>query len=462
MMLFGEASALGVFGQEQGKPKVSFALDAKPFSADNWFYSQHLVASVKLLGSDEQYTFHPPYVPEWNEFFARQMALQYNLLRIEPERIGLVIDATSDDAFLYGLPSAALVEKLFDAAQLDAELSGGGLITRQLIARLGGLNGARVFKIPGVRRLLKQHGPRDTFTRNVALQFIGKKDPTNPLARFEDHKHLYIEPREHGTELTPEMVFDYMVDKGLFRIGATLKCPACNLANWIALDALKQSNICEMCGNEFDATRQLVNGRFQYRRTGVLGLEENSQGAVPVTLVLQQLDVNVKSARQNAVFAPSYDLVPRAGVNLPECEVDLVMILPRAFPHKAKVILGECKDEGGRIDANDVAILRQIADALPANRFEVYILLAKLAPFSAEEIALARSLNGPYQRRVILLTARELEPYQIYERTQKKFGITSCGGSPEELAAVTDHIYFAAQRANGAQAASDAHSATGK
>ena len=72
--------------------------------------------------------------------------------------------------------------------------------------------------------------------------------------------------------------------------------------------------------------------------------------------------------------------------------------------------MGECKDEGGRIDANDIANLRRIADALPMNRFEVYMLLAKLAPFSADEIALARSLNGPYQRRVILLTARELEP----------------------------------------------------
>jgi hypothetical protein len=461
MMMFGEASSLGVFGQEHGKPKVSFALNAKPFSADNWFYSQHLVASVKLLGSDEQHTFHPPYVPEWNEFFAREMALHYNRLRIEPERIGLVIDATSHDAFLYGLPSAALVEKLFDAAQLDAKLSGGGLITRQLIARLGGLNGARVFKIPGVRRLLKQHGPRDAFTRNAALQFIGKKDPDNPQASFEEHKHLYIEPRAHGTELTAGMVFDYMVEKGLFRIGATLKCPTCNLANWIALDVLKQSNVCEMCGNEFDATRQLVNGQFHYRRTGVLGLEKNSQGAVPVTLVLQQLEVNVKGSLQNAVFAPSYDLVPRAGVNLPPCEVDLVMMLPRTFPDKAEVILGECKDEGGHIDANDIANLRRIADALPANRFEVYILLAKLAPFSAEEIALARSLNGPYQRRMILLTARELEPYHIYERTQKELGITSYGGSPEELAAVTDHIYFAAQPASGAQPAPGAQLATG-
>jgi hypothetical protein len=127
---------------------------------------------------------------------------------------------------------------------------------------------------------------------------------------------------------------------------------------------------------------------------------------------------------------------------LPGCEVDLVVILPRTFPHKTEVILGECKDRGGQIDADDIANLRKIADALPANRFEVYILLAKLAPFSNNEIELARTLNGPYQRRVIMLTERELEPYHVYERAQKELGIPSYGGSPEELAAVTDHIYF--------------------
>jgi hypothetical protein len=97
--------------------------------------------------------------------------------------------------------------------------------------------------------------------------------------------------------------------------------------------------------------------------------------------------------------------------------------------------------------------LRKIADALPASRFEVYILLAKLAPFSNDEIELARSLNGPYQRRVIMLTERELEPYHVYERTQKELGIKSYGGSSEELAAVTDHIYFSDLSAGGAPAA---------
>jgi hypothetical protein len=168
---------------------------------------------------------------------------------------------------------------------------------------------------------------------------------------------------------------------------------------------------------------------------------------VPVTLVLQQLDINLSGIRHNGIYAPSYELEPNAGVNLPTCEVDLVMIIPRIYPDKAEVILGECKDEGGRIDADDIENLRRVADALPKDRFETYILLAKLAPFTPDEIALARSLNGPYQQRVILLTARELEPHHIYERTKAELGIDSYGGTPEELARVTRELRLKFQTA---------------
>jgi hypothetical protein len=181
----------------------------------------------------------------------------------------------------------------FESAGLCAKMSAGGLITRQLISRLGGVDGARAFKIPGVRRLLETYGPQDAFTRCAALQLIGGNDPDNPKARFEVHRQLYIEPREHGTKLTAQMVFAYLVEKGLFRIAAELTCPSCNLPSWIALDAMKQENVCELCGTAFDATRQLVNGVFRYRRTGVLGLEKNAQGAIPVALVLQQLYITV-------------------------------------------------------------------------------------------------------------------------------------------------------------------------
>jgi len=53
-------------------------------------------------------------------------------------------------------------------------------------------------------------------------------------------------------------------------MGAELACPYCRLSSWTALDVLKQRLVCEMCGREFDATRQLVNGAWHYRRSGVL------------------------------------------------------------------------------------------------------------------------------------------------------------------------------------------------
>jgi len=442
MMILGEASSLGVFGREQDKPKVSFTLTDKPFCADKWFYTQHLVASLTVAGGADQHTFHPPYVPEWNEFYAREMHFQYNKFRIEPERNGVVIDVADQDTFLFGIPNGALIEQLFHAAGFQAKLSAGGLIARQLLAKLGGPNGARAFKIPGVRRLLRTYGPRDVFTKRGALQLIGARDPDNPTASFDDHKQLYIEPRPHGTDLTPGSVFTYLVAKDLFRIGSELTCPSCNLPNWVALDDLRQRNTCELCGASFDATRQLVDGETQYRRSGLLGLEKNSQGAVPVLMVLQQLDINLNGIRTDAVFAPSYDIVQAGGGD--PFEVDLVIIVPsRGFREKADVVLGECKDRGGVIDETDIENLRRAVDALPQNRFNGFILLAKLAPFTPAEIALAKGLNGPHQRRVIMLTARELEPYHIFERTQEELGISSHGGSAEELASVTTQIYFA-------------------
>ena len=462
MMIMGEASSLGVFGKEAGKPRVNFALNAKPFSDAAWFSSQHLVASLSLFAGDDQHTFHPPFVPEWNEFYARNMHFEYNKFRIEPERLGIVIDAADHDSFILGLPVSKLIAKLFEFIGLRASLSGGGLITNQVVSRMGGLMGARPFKIPGVRRLLKTFGPRDTFTRNVALGTIGRKDPRNPLANFDSHKHLHIEARDPGQPLTPGMVFEYLVEKGLFRIGATLLCPSCNLESWIALDVLKQQNVCELCGISFDATRQLVNGVFHYRRTGVLGLEKNSQGAIPVTLLLQQLDANVAGIRREGIFACSYDLVALPGHAFPKCETDFVVIIPDTFPEKAKILIGECKDEGGNIDSKDVENLRVVADAFPTTRFETYIVLAKLAPFTAEEVELARTLNGPYQRRVILLTEQELEPYHIFERAPKALNIEMLGGSPEDLAAATQLMYFEATATQAAPSPDNAPQIVGR
>jgi len=59
---------------------------------------------------------------------------------------------------------------------------------------MGGLQGCRVFKIAGVRSLIKKYPPADSFERTEAVTMIGNNDPVSHLPRFDAYKSLYIEP----------------------------------------------------------------------------------------------------------------------------------------------------------------------------------------------------------------------------------------------------------------------------
>lgn len=453
MMYFGEVSVLGVMNDENTRPKITFALSDKPFCGDTWFHQQHLVASISFIGGlygDEQHTLHAPYLPELNEFYARTMHFEYNKLRVEPERIGIVIDAADHDSSLYALPIPDLIERVFDMAGYESKLSTAGLITKQLIARLDGVQGCRVFKIPGVRRLLKLHGPSASITKRAALQIIGSKDPDRLDATFKDHEDLHVEARPRGKVLTPDAVFGYLVEKGLFRVGADLTCPSCRMNSWMPVDSLKHMVVCDLCGHEHDATRQLTDfNEWHYRRSGVLGVEKNAQGAVPVALTLQQLDTSFHGGLRKDLYSPSLDLTPKEDTEGNKCETDFVWVIPGAYSRKTIVILAECKDQGP-ITEGDVANLKRITDALPRKRFKTFVILSQIAPFTEEEIEIAKTLNDKYCRRVILLTARELEPYFIHERTKKETGVDSHWSTPEDMAEATARIYFTPEDNNQA------------
>lgn len=444
-MYFGDASVLGVLSSEHGKPKVSFALADKPFCGDTWFYQQHLVASVSFIGGlygEERYTFDAPYLPELNEFYARTMHFEYDKFRIEPERIGIVIDIADHDGFVYALSTDALMEQVFRMAGFDTQLSPAGRLTRQLIIQLNGVQGARVFKIPGVRRLLKTHGPNVSLLKQNAIDLIKNKDPDNPNSKFSDHLDLHFEPRPSREKLTPQAVFSYLVDKGLYRIGAELLCPGCNMKSWIPLDSLKHRIVCDLCGHKYDATRQLVNNdKWHYKRSGVLGAEKNALGAIPVALTLQQLDTSLRETFHRNIYSPSLELSPRTGTVGTPCEVDFAWIIPRPYPRKTVVIVGECKDKGP-ITEGDVRNLKMVVDALPRKRFKTFVILSQIAPFTTEQVEQAKALNDKYRSRAILLTARELEPYRIYERAEAEAGVKGYGNTPEDMVSVTTQLYF--------------------
>ncbi|MCE0483124.1 MAG: hypothetical protein LV479_02675 [Methylacidiphilales bacterium] len=442
LMYLGSTSVLGIVDQEKGPPRVTFPLSEKPFSDDIWFHTQHLVASVLFFGGlfgDDRHTFNPPYLPELNDFCAREMHFDPSRARLEPESIGIAIHPTDTDSSLSALSAASLTKKIFEKAGFETELSSGGLIARQLVSHLGGLQGARVLKIPGVRSLIDTYGPNDTFNKRGALQLICQRDPSNPAASFKDYEGLFIEPRPFDQKLRPPTIFSFLVEKGLFRQGVRVNCPTCNLFSWVSVNNLKQQLTCDLCGHVHDATRQLVDCDWQYRRSGILGVERNVMGAIPVVLTLQQLETNMGAIRGNHLYSMSLNFRAKEKKDARNFEFDFVLFVPRIYPERTAVLLGECKSTGP-INAEDIENFQTVATALPAKYFEVFLVASKLSSFTPEEIDLLKGL----QPRVILLTSRELEPYHIYDRVPEGLGINAWGGSVEDLCQATSKLFFAA------------------
>lgn len=443
-MYYSEGSALAAVSDRDDHPRISFQLPPKPIVDAQGLYSQHMVISVEPgigLFGNERATLKTPYVPELNEFYGREFYFEWDKARVEPESLGIISSVTRDDLTLHALDVQVLIQKLFAVAGLKAEPSNPGLIAKRLITQMGGIDGCRVFKIKGVRDLIEAYKPEKPFTRSAAIQLIRAHDEATGTTGFAAHENLSIERRLPGQKLNPDAVFAFLLKKRMFQAGLEFACPNCQLEFWVLLDHVRTDTVCEYCGNQFNVTPYLRDRDWRYRRSGLLGRDDNQEGAIPVVLTIQQL---YRGFFTRDVLYTTATSVTSGPTQIRDCESDFVMVVPRNREGRVEVVIGECKRRKP-IEDDDVEKLMKVAEAFPRNRFDVFVVLAKLMPFSVAEIESARRLNSGYHKRAILLTHRELEPYFIYERTAQEFEIRKTATSLEDMARVTHEIYFSEQ-----------------
>lgn len=131
-----------------------------------------------------------------------------------------------------------------------------------------------------------------------------------------------------------------------------------------------------------------------------------------------------------------------AGGPVQKCETDFVIFTQQYINHKVQIAIGECKNRG-EITEDDVAKPRMVAEALEKKDIQVYVIFAKLSDFTSEELVRCQAINGKYERRLILFTARELEPYFLYEKTKEEFDIQGYAISLEDMANTTHTVFYA-------------------
>jgi hypothetical protein len=441
VMSFDEQSILGTVTQQFGQPTVTFQLPPKPCFTDFELHEQKLVAAIRPLIQTPDFILRPPHTPELNEYYGRQIHFDSSKVRSEPEALGVIIEVTLADLTLRPLDSLQLITRLFASRNIEAKQSEAGKVGHRLIQQMGGLQGCRVFKIPGVRELIHAHRAQDSFTRSCATQTIRGFDPATNVEAFALHKNLYVQYREAG-ELKPDAAFAYLLDKKMFSAGLTFTCPNCALPFWVHLDSLKTFMQCEYCDTSINVMPQLKDRDWKFRRSGLFGRDDHQGGGIPVAVVLQQLETVLHSK----IFAWTTGLdLEQSEPNGWKCESDFVVITD-GYRDGPQIIFSETKSRGGEITADDVANLTRVADAFEGSSLQPYIIFAKVGSFSDEEIERCKLAQVTRRFRVIMLSDRELEPYFVYERTAVEFDIDRTAVNLEDLAVATQSVFFNPRR----------------
>jgi hypothetical protein len=439
IMCFSENETVAQISDGDSGPIVTLQLPDKPGFNERPHRGQHLIATLKPTLNffrDDRFLFTVPNIPELNEYFGRKHHISWNEARAEKEGLGIVTDLGTDHITLWGMERFSLAEKLFQTFGIAIKLSQPGLVCEQLIRQMGGLQGCRVFKIKGVRKLIEKFEPTQNFERSAAINLIRNADPTTGEWDFSAYENLHIERRD-SNRLKPEDAFTYLLKQGVFRVGLKLKCTSCGLDFWKALDDVKAFVTCEYCGREFNTTPQLKDRNWAYRPSGLFGRDDNQEGGVPVALTLQQLETNLRG--ELMFWLPAINLEPITAP-IEKCETDF-FLLCQDHHGRVKLVISECKTNQ-EITDEDIRKLSKVADVFPSDRFDVFIVFSKAGTFSPNEIQRFKILDSKIKNRIILFSEEVLEPYFLYERAAEKFAMHGYSGSLEGMVRATHDIYF--------------------
>jgi hypothetical protein len=168
---FKEHSVLGMVTEDE-RTSVTFELPEKPFSDEPELLGQRVVVSVYPLMNRDNQVFKPPFFPKLNEYYGREAFFEYNAVRSQPDGLGICANVADTSLTIHALDVRTLVAKVFKICGIVARPSNAGLIGLRLIQQMGGLDGCRVFKILGVRELIRRYSPDQSFTKSGAIEVI--------------------------------------------------------------------------------------------------------------------------------------------------------------------------------------------------------------------------------------------------------------------------------------------------
>jgi hypothetical protein len=394
---------VGHYDQADTTPGFLTVVLPTPNFAEERFHADELqqaAIDITWLGAIfKGTTLRPPHRPDLNEAYSREIAFDPWSVRSIADGISVITRIRSSALRLKPITFFKVIEVLFAKAEIKVARSQAGLLADKVLEKFGDLTDSHVFKVRGVRRLLKELAADDSVTYGEATRRIHND------GQFAAHQDLYLA----GQQMTTASVFTHLLEKDVLRAGLSLVCDQCHLDSWHSLPRLADFWECEFCGKSNRTSVHLKDrGDWRVRKSGLFARDNNQEGALPVLLGLGTLGGNMASPMDECIYTTSVQLT---GPGL-DAEADFVMLT--ADHAGCCVIMGEAKSEGGEFTEDDATKLLAAARRLENIGVQCMVAYVKTADsFRAEEIERLRGLHAQ-GIQVIMLCNSELEPQQPY------------------------------------------------
>ena len=395
---------------------------------------RHFAVTVKPASEigPQGYTVRPPEIRALHDSFCGQMMPHARAPHIRGREYRQMVRGVDHRVSISPMPHDKVISEVFQKIGYTAKLSTAGRLAHRITEQLGGIGQTKVFKIRGVRDLIRSVGPLDSLTRASAKKTIWSD------GQFRDHEGLYIDARE-TEKLKASQVFSFLVRQGFFRSGVSLRCVHCYLQDWHALKELDDVWLCRFCRASNAASPEFMSDVvWRFRKSGLLAKDNNQEGAIPVILTLLMLD----EMFGNGSFVWSFSLDLQKGQK--KCEVDFCTIVdaPESQDVGPEIAIGECKSDGGQIEGSDIENLVRVAQDLGKLDVVPFVVFAKTSGgFAAAEIARFRDLRSG-GLDCVLLSNRELESAVHYMDDGEDVDVKTFPHSLREMAEITCRRYL--------------------
>ena len=156
-----------------------------------------------------------------------------------------------------------------------AELSTPGILAKQIFQNLGWYVG--FLRNETLLGLIE-------YMNGGAVNADGTPGAQDKIGQDRDMSVSEVKKRLGGTERRDP--HDYLVSKGIFKMGLRTQCPRCQRRSWFPLDALTDNLSCPKCLNLFSAIGNVDRGTWSYKTTGPFSVPSYAEGAYSVLLTL--------------------------------------------------------------------------------------------------------------------------------------------------------------------------------